>query len=580
MSLIFKSIKFKNFISFGNQITEIELDTNENILMYGENGAGKTTIMEAIYYALQGKPYRNIKQAELINTTNTKELYTELILQKNEDVYLIKRGMKPNIFEIELNGKEINMDSKIKDYQRIIDDLIGVDSKTFSDTIFISSKNYTPFMALKASDKRNFIENIFDIKKFSNISDQLKIQRSLTTTQISNAKKDIENQENLLNQAIEINKKINDDGKEEIKECEIKLSEINKKLKELNAENKKIETWLEKTDIKNDCKTKKDELQQFSDCIRTSSMFVADFESKLEAHEKEYKFLKKNDICPTCHNAIDGNSEFFKKYISELVTSAKNLKIELNNEKANLEKLTNSFKELNDEIDKLEKQMKLADDRIYDIERDVKSLKMNKYDLEKTIKSLSEKTDNKLIETESIKNKIKEFNKEQNKFDVKYDRLIKLINMMGDKGIKRFVVEKYLPILNSLVNKWLQIFNANYRVKLDNTFKLTIIARGYETLSYHSFSSGENQRIDLSLLFAFYELSKQKNSMDMSLLLLDEISDKSLDKDGLDGLLLAFEHFKEKGMTIFNITHRPEMKDKFDKSIRVYKDKFSKIDII
>ena len=579
MSLIFKKISFKNFLSFGNNITTIELDNQLSTLIYGINGSGKTTIMEAIYYNLIGKPFRDIKKDELINTANQKELYTELSLEFNKDKYLIKRGMKPNIFEIEKNGKLVEMDASIKDYQKVVNNLIGVDAKTFSDTIFISSKNYTPFMTLKASDKRNFIENVFGLKEFSAISDELKIDRSLTTNRVSDLHKDIDHQTSLLEMGQETNEKTSSNNSVLIDETKADIAEEKKQGKKASTETNKINKWLIESDVKKEILIIENNIINFNNDISKHKTLVSQSEIELRRLFKEQEFFTNNSSCPQCKQSLDKSSNFLKKYLKELkqeiVCNQSNI-IENADEIGRLETLMDEKVE---ERNKLNVNYSKASSRLLELGNNISNHIRNIKRLEATLIKLNEKNTDELIDVLTFENKIKEFNLDLTEKDTKLENIKTLIQMMSDKGIKSFVISKYLPTVNQLANKWLGLFNADYRIKFDSLFNISIIARGYEKLSYGSFSSGETQRVDLALLFAFHEISVMKNSMNMSILLLDEISDKSLDTAGLEGLLMAFEFFKSKGISIFNITHRPEIKDRFDRSIKVYKEKFSKIEL-
>jgi len=581
MSLIFKQISFKNFLSFGNKLTTIKLDKNEATLIFGENGMGKTTILESIYFSLFGKPFRSIKKSELINSINQKELYTELEFSYDNENYTIKRGMKPDIFEIYKNDTLINIDGAMKDYQTILNRMIGVDSKIFSDTIFISSKNYTPFLKLKASDKRNFIENVFGLKEFSFISDELKINRSLSLTKVSDLQKDIAHQVSLLEMGEETNEKTSSNNDILIKETDDKIKEEKTAGKKLSTEKKKIDKWLKGSDVENKLEIIEKKVEKTAEDISLYKSFISKNKNEIRRMKDEQEFFTNNTSCPQCKQPLDKKSEFLEKYLYEL---GLNISVQEGDLEFNLEdigSLTQKKTSNIEEYNKLNKNYLKATQRLSDISNSINNHIRNIKSLEHTLMSLNDKNDSELIDVSLFKKKISNFKEELTEKDTRVDRIKTLIKMMGKDGIQKFVISKYLPMMNNLTCKWLGVFGANYRILFDSLFNVKIVARGYENLSYGSLSSGEEQRLNISLLFAFNELSRMKNSINTSILLLDEVGDTSLDETGLNGLFLAFEHFKENGISIFNISHRSELKDRFDNSIKVNKNSnnFSEIEI-
>ncbi len=725
----FKKIRFKNFLSFGNTITEIDLDSNQSILITGENGTGKTTALEAFYFAICGKPYRKIKKDELINSTNKKELYVEVEFNHENHEYIIKRGIKPNLFELYQDNKLIDLTASTKDYQTILENLIGVDSDTFANTIFISSKCYTPFLKLKAEDKRNFIENVLNIKTFSQILDETKIKRTLQTEKHNEISFNLKNSIDKFNIAKESNEtyaKNNEDEIESIKKLidteETTLIPINDEISRIEAylnknkfDAKLVEIFNEQNNVHNEinsatqainddtklivdkhndeislirqqisAENKKqivlisnksalekqfdmlshehtntiDKLKQILDkeIVLINNEFIIkqnEQASIIDKNNKAIEFYQHNTECPTCKQIISLDSDIISKHVLSLKTEIercnrcievardsaderiKHITIEtqkqsdLTNEsyiskkedvKFQLFKINEDIRKIEDLVVDLnakiinvepfikkaeaEKQIKIAE-MLKEFDDKINNLQLKKQDIESKIKQASNKSSELLNKKTTSDTKINSFNdrikelssiekkslidtvplekeieinkEELNKSDYEKETIAELIKILSDKGIKTYIIAKYIPYLNELVNKYLEIFNANYRLQFDSNFDIQISGRGYEKLGYYSFSSGEEQRVDLALLFSFYELGKMKNSINTNVLMLDEISDKSLDSDGLSGLFSIFKNMKQKGMTIFNISHRPEVRDKFDKVYKITKTTFSSI---
>lgn len=666
----FKSIRFKNFLSFGNKFTELKLDGNNTILVTGENGAGKTTALEAFYFGMTGKPFRKIKKEELINSTNKKDLLVEIEFEHDNHDYLVKRGIKPNVFELYRDGKLVDTDSSRKDYQKTLELLIGVDSDTFANTIFVSSKNYTPFLKLNTSDKRNFIENVLNIKIFSEMLEELKIKRTLIKERITELDYKIKNNQDKITIAIESNNKILNDKAERLESFKSILNENKVKLEETdnNLKVKKNEYELEKfeeriikynkllNDVRNKyniliseneserniLKLKENSLRttlvnieknKTNDISTKSALFKADYEkikiqkdnikTKINEIKENNEFYSNNSICPTCHQPIDkcndsiaeilkSNKDKIENYLNEIKhfddeielmkinfkSIKETIEDEYNKQKETVEnelslidyslidnklnelknKLSSEENEIITNIDYNNKRKHEYDIEINDLISTIKNINSNIEYFNRQIEELENKKDI-VIDISEFENELKINNEDKEKESYKFESLLELINILSDKGIKSYIIKKYIPTINELVNKYLEIFSAKYRISFDENFDIEIYAKGYEKLSYGSFSSGEEQRLDLSLLFAFYELGKLKKSINTNVIFFDEISDKSLDSDGINGLMNIFNTLKRNGRTVYNISHRIEMQDKFDKTIKVNKIKgFSNIE--
>lgn len=728
----FKKLRFKNFLSYGNAFTEFDLDTNLTTLITGVNGHGKTALMEAFYFAISGKPYRDINKPQLINQINKKELLVEVEFEHNNHEYLIKRGIKPDIFELFKDGKLIDKDAATKDYQKMLESIIGIDADTFGNTIFISSKNYKPFMKLTPVERRNFIENILNIKIFSDILEQTKIKRSIHVEKHNSIEFNLKNTNDKLNIAKESNEKYAKNNEDEIanikeqikKECEevkpiedeltriesyLDKNKFNEQIESINLDIKKLEKESEKeqklVDDKNIIKSKSlyeqlDNINSYraeiigkiatlnislntftneKNNITTASLnaiesikketvnFIKNAtneinnsiklkNSEINIAKQDIAFYEHNQECPTCKQAISKDSTIISNHLerlnkeiednlkeiesmqsghdAEMKSIAENSYVLIANSKAEYDKkkesTTQKIKEIEDNIYNLETSLPHIDIELIDIKNNINKLETEKstnineikdkykalivdktYELEKPNSSLKLANDRmKLLNDKKlvINTKISSLNKrleelnstekkelidikpfesdivriQQEKIDSEYHKetLEIMIKMLGDKGLKSYIVKKYIPTINELTNKYLEIFSASYRVSFDETFAMKIHSKGYENLDYGSLSSGEEQRTDLSLLFAFHELGKIKSSINTNILMLDEISDKSLDSDGLNGLFAIFDTMKRNKQTIFNISHRPEVRDRFDKAYRVNKLRFSNVEEI
>lgn len=671
----FKTIRFKNFLSFGNAFTEMNLSDNHTYLITGENGAGKTTALEAFYFGMTGKPFRKIKKSELVNTINKKELLVEITFEHNGSEFLVKRGIKPDIFELYKDGKLVDTDSSRKDYQKTLELLIGVDSDTFANTIFISSKNYTPFLKLNASDRRNFIENVLNLKIFSEMLEELKVKRGIQKEKLTDIEYNKKSNLEKLYLAEESNRKYSENNDEKIKKIEEKNKEIEKYIVTLNKQLEDVEKKIDESDFEKrieetekkqeffqnqyDTAMKKfneesegieDEInkarsmatdmcldyeKQISEIKNDSKLNYNKIKSNIEKLNEKNKelsekiqFFENNKICPTCGQKIDSDLS----HKNEITENIKNMDAQLLINQGTIEQYNNDIKKLKSdcsfvlkETEEIQKQrLEIVNNKIetlishkndlqkrkneyieensnslMNLSKEINSIyeEKNRIMFDKTnvekdihinkkliennlieIKSLQNEKQNPLTDLEPFRQKDKEYDKQKDKEEYLYTNILDMINILSDKGIKSYIIKKYIPILNEYVNKYLEVFSAKYRIAFDENFDIEIFARGYEKLSYGSFSSGEEQRLDLSLLFAFYELGKMKKSINTNVIFLDEISDKSLDSDGIDGLMNIFNTLKRNGKTVYNISHRLEMQDRFDVTLKVNKQMFSKIE--
>ena len=566
--IIFKYVRWKNFLSTGNTFTEIQLDRNPSTLIIGENGAGKSTILDALCFGLFGKPFRQISKNQLINTVNAQGTIVEIEFETQNKNVKVVRGIKPNTFEIWVDGNMINQSANAKDYQKHLEQqILKLNYRSFTQVVILGSSTFIPFMQLKSQARREVVEDILDIKIFSlmnlilkgkvkslnaDISEnqyQVELNREKVELQ-ENYIEDIErNKDTLLSQKTTLR-----DGNEE---------EVFSRKEEANRITKENQTLLDAMSGEDAAVEKRDKLKDIQFTLK----------DKHNRHEQMIDFLEKNDVCPTCEQDID---EVFKtKAISQRNEQVKELSEGLIQMKKEMDKATNKLKEykdiakvLNDNNIKLAKlnsgitELEKFNATIAEEIRQLESGDVTKTDYEKldNLKKLC-------YSLESTKSKLKE--------DMVYFDVAR--NLLQDTGIKTKIIKQYLPIMNKLINGYLSSMDFFVNFNIDENFNETIKSRFRDVFSYANFSEGEKMRIDLALLFTWRAVAKMKNSTNTNLLILDEIFDSSLDATGTDDFLKILNTFEKEN--VFIISHKQDMLiDKFRSVIKFEKVKnFSKV---
>lgn len=560
--MIFHVVRLKNFLSYGNNFTEFRLDNSQVSVITGENGNGKSCLTDALYFGLTGKPFRSVNKNELVNTKNKKDCVVEIEFSVGQDFYFVRRGIKPNIFEIYKNKELIDESSHVRDYQEVLESITGLNKSTIEQTLIISNRFYKPFLELSASEKRTFIETVFGLDLLTFMNDSLKIRLSETKQSEQFNEKDVERVDsnvNILTEQIESQNKFSNTQETEnkIKECENLISE------HLDAK-KKL-----KDEIDELIKQKQDSSNKIKDFDVFNKKLIL-CERNVNEIYKQLAFFSDNTECPTCQQDLD--SLFIEHKKSKLL------------DEKNLWK--DRHETLNKKIDRLKKikeKIKDIDNKIYELQIVENSIKVKISNEQKKILDLKNEVVKQGIHESDNQEKLLRLKTEKEnllgkKLELaKQKRLIQTLQkLISDKGIRRYIVGKYIPVINEYIRNYLEILSASYQLKFDEEFNENILTYGSTSVNYGGFSSGEKQRCDLALIFSFLQLAKVKNNISSNLICFDE-KFHDLDNEGLSGLKNIFDILKNLGYTIILITHDNRIKELGDKNYIVTKDKFSRI---
>ena len=562
--ITFQKIRWKNFLSTGNQFSEVDFQQNATNLIVGTNGTGKSTVLDALTFSLFNKPFRKINKSQLINSTNERDCLVEVEFEINNRQYLIKRGIKPNIFEIVVDGNSMHRQSDDRAMQKILEEtILKVNYKSFTQIVILGSSAFVPFMQLSGTNRREVIEDLLDIRIFSamnniirekirsqkdeintldfkkdNIKDKLEMQEKFIDELESRGKKDIEDKKGKIkvlgieaDTHLEHNQILESKSTDLVEEQE-KVTGANKKLKKLNNLKGKIS-------------------------------------QKVATITKEHKFFTDNKVCPTCTQDIE--ESFRVNRIADVQNTAKELQSgykELEEAIQKEEERERQFTTLSKEITKLNNGISQNNTRISGCNRQIR-------DLESEIQRLTDQLANRNTEHE----KLEEFKENlqsiftelaNKKTEITYHDFA--YSLLKDDGVKTKIIKKYLPLINQQVNRFLQMMDFYINFRLDEEFNESIESPIHEKFSYASFSEGEKMRIDLALLFTWREVARVKNSVNTNLLIMDEIFDSSLDGFGTDEFLKIIR-FVIKDANVFVISHKADLHDKFNSVIRFEKVK-------
>ena len=553
--IYFKNIRWKNLLSTGNQFTEIQLNNTSTTLIVGENGSGKSTILDALCFGLFSKPFRRINRPQLINSINNGGLLVEIEFEVGSRSYMVRRGIKKNIFEIFVDGQRLNQDAKTQDQQEYLEStILKLNYKSFTQIVLLGANHYIPFMQLKSQDRKSIVEDLLDIQIFSVMNSLLKYKVSENREDNQNIEVNrklacghIETTEDVINDLKKTKKNQIQQNERDIDNNEVEIESLNTKVKELmdSISNDKTAQTLK-------------ELEGYQDGI----------ERKMLAAEKDIEFYEQNDTCSTCNQELSeehktkmitthhGIMHASKGGLWELGNKIKDLKTrltEVTNIQTAISTNQNQIQAINSYITKLKDQIKEIEDREDDIEDKIRRLRNLKGDLKNCIEKQEKLAEQKqLYETAMV--------------------------LLKDTGIKTRIIKQYLPIMNKLINKYLASMDFFVSFNLDEKFEEKIKSRHRDEFTYDSFSEGEKMRIDLALLFTWRTIAKMKNSVNTNLLILDEVFDSSLDTNGTDEFLKILNHLTGK-QNVFIISHKGDVLfDKFKDVIRFEKYKnFSRI---
>ena len=552
-----KTIRFKNFLATGNRFLEVQLDKEPMMLIVGKNGAGKSTLIDALTYSLFGKPFKRINKSQLMNTVNEKDLLVEIEFSVGTSEWKVRRGIKPAIFEIYLNGKVINQDAKSTDYQKYLEEkVLKLNFKSFTQIVVLGSASFVPFMQLTTNDRRVIIEDILDIGIFSIMKNLVKDRSNILNEELT----DLEYNIKLLQEKILLEEKYLKDLKLfSAKKRELNLDKIKAIEKTITNINSEIEEHQETVLLLNhSIHDQNSILKKHKDL----DSYKLQIDKNLKKLNNENTFFEDNENCPTCEQDID---ETFKK--------------------DKLQQISSNIQDMNDGIDKLHKEMDKVTGRIDEITKcnntiqDQETIITRRYSdiqahqtlISRLQEEISEANvdvdDNKkdLLESElnGQKDERLQYVVQRRYYDI-------LSNILNDKGIKTKVIRKYLPVINKHVNMYLKDMDFFVNFQLDENFNETIKSRHRDDFSYYSFSEGEKRRIDISLLLTWRDIAAMRNSVNVNLLILDEVFDASLDQAGVDDLMKLFNVLKK--TNLFVISHKLDiLDDKFPAKITVEK---------
>ena len=567
--ITFQKIRWKNFLSTGDQFSEIDFQKNATNLIVGPNGTGKSTVLDALTFSLFNKPFRKINKSQLINATNEKDCCVEVEFDISGRQYLVRRSIKPNLFEIEVDGQKMHKQADDRATQKILEEnILKVNYKSFTQIVILGSSAFVPFMQLSGTNRREVIEDLLDIRIFSamNVIIRDKIRKQKDEIRVLDLAR--ENVKDKLDMQKKFIEELENRGKANIQGKKDKISTLLDEQDEYSFDNQGLETQVV------ELTQEQEKVTGANKKLRKLNKFKGQLSQKVATITKEHKFFTDNVTCPTCTQNIE--ESFRLNRINDAQTKAKELQTgyqELEKAIKNEEEREHLFTKLSKEITKLNNGISQNNTRISGCQRQVR-------DLESEIQKLTTQLANRNTEDE----KLKEFNQSlQNIFKELADKKTDIMyhdfaySLLKDDGVKTKIIKKYLPLINQQVNRYLQMMDFYINFKLDEEFSETIESPIHENFSYSSFSEGEKMRIDLALLFTWREVARVKNSVNTNLLIMDEVFDSSLDGMGTEEFLKIIR-FVIKDANVFVISHKADLHDKFNSVIRFEKLKgFSRV---
>ena len=562
--ITFQKIRWKNFLSTGNQFTEIDFQESNTNLIIGTNGAGKSTMLDALTFVLFNKPFRKINKPQLINTTNERDCLVEIEFEINTRQYVVRRGIKPNVFDIVVNGTELHREADDRAMQRVLEDnILKVNYKSFTQIVILGSSTFVPFMQLTSANRREVIEDLLDIRIFSLMNNILKDKIRTQKEQI----KSLDLKKDTLKDKMKMQQNFIDElenrGKQNIDGNNNKITNLMNEVDEYLKENIKLQEDLENTT------KQQEEVAGARQKLSKLNTLRGKLSAKVSAITKDHKFFMENTVCPTCTQDIEESFRLNK--IDDVQNKAKELKEGFDELESTIkfeQQRERQFNALSQEITNLTHGISQNNTRVSGNQRQIR-------DLEQEIQTITENLANRNSEHE----KLDEFKANlQNTFKDLSEKKQEIVyhdfaySLLKDDGVKTKIIRKYLPFINQQVNRYLQMMDFYINFHLDEEFKETVKSPIHEDFSYSSFSEGEKMRIDLALLFTWREVARVKNSVNTNLLIMDEVFDSSLDGFGTDEFLKIIRYVI-KDANIFVISHKQDMQDKFESVLKFDKVK-------
>jgi DNA repair exonuclease SbcCD ATPase subunit len=555
----FHKIRWKNLLSTGNNWTEINFENHNTNLIIGTNGAGKSTVLDALTFVLFNRPFRKINKPQLANSTNEKDCLVEIEFSVNSKEYLVRRGIKPNTFDIEVNGVILHKEADDRANQRILEEnILKVNYKSFTQIVILGSSTFVPFMQLTTANRREVIEDLLDIRIFSAmnalIKDRIRVEKDQIKS-LESRKETLKDKEKMQKNFIE---ELENRGKENIENRKVKVTELMNESEVHMRENSITEEDIFKF-------TKElEEVTGAADKLKKLGNLKGKISQKVSAIATEHKFFTENTVCPTCTQTID------ERFRLDRITDAQDKAKELQKGYKDLEETIKleeererQFTALSKEITKLNHEISQNNTRISHNQRQIR-------DLESEIQTITEQLKNRNTEHDKLEEFRENLQKTFGDLSKKKEEVVYYdfaYSLLKDDGVKTKIIKKYLPFINQQVNRYLQMMDFYINFHLDEEFNESIQSPIHENFSYSSFSEGEKMRVDLSLLFTWREVARLKNSVNTNLLIMDEVFDSSLDGFGTEEFLKIIRYVI-KDANIFVISHKTDLHDKFENVIK------------